>query len=134
MGYCLNRLDEPVFIAVSKPLLTEFCIHHRLESCGLFYCWNILATCSVFQGASFQRIECISFRYQYCISMVLRIVSPDAQNCGLFFVLTFFVDCKEKLLAIMIMQNQVLLGPIFRTLHRQMQSKVLALTHSAHFL
>ena len=34
MGYCLNRLDEPVFIAVSKPLLTEFGIHHRLESCA----------------------------------------------------------------------------------------------------
>ena len=34
MGYRLNRLDEPVFIAVSKPLLTEFHIHHRLESCG----------------------------------------------------------------------------------------------------
>ena len=34
MGYCLNRLDESVLIAVSKPLLTEFGIHHRLESCG----------------------------------------------------------------------------------------------------
>ena len=34
MGYCLNRLDEPVFLAVSKPLRTEFRIHHRLESCG----------------------------------------------------------------------------------------------------
>ena len=34
MGYRLNRLDEPVFIAVSKPLLNEFGIHHRLESCG----------------------------------------------------------------------------------------------------
>ena len=33
MGYRLNRLDEPVFIAVSKPLLTEFDIHQRLESC-----------------------------------------------------------------------------------------------------
>ena len=33
MGYRLNRLDEPVFIAVSKPLLTEFGNHHRLESC-----------------------------------------------------------------------------------------------------
>ena len=33
MGYCLNCLDEPVFIAVSKTLLTEFDIHHRLESC-----------------------------------------------------------------------------------------------------
>ena len=33
MEYCLNRLDEPVFIAVPKPLLTEFGIHHRFESC-----------------------------------------------------------------------------------------------------
>ena len=35
MGYRLNRLTEPVFIAVSKLLLTEFGIHYRLESCGL---------------------------------------------------------------------------------------------------
>ena len=34
MGY---RLDEPVFIAVSKPVLTEFGIHLRLESCGSCY-------------------------------------------------------------------------------------------------
>ena len=36
MGYRLNRLDEPVFRAVSKPLLTEFGIHHRLESCAWY--------------------------------------------------------------------------------------------------
>ena len=29
----MNRLDEPVFMAMSKPLLTEFGIHHGLESC-----------------------------------------------------------------------------------------------------
>ena len=34
MGYHLNHLDDPVLIAVSKPLPTEFGIHHRLESCG----------------------------------------------------------------------------------------------------
>ena len=34
MGYRLNRLDEPVFMAVPKPLLIEFGIHLRLESCG----------------------------------------------------------------------------------------------------
>ena len=34
MGYRLNRLDEPILIAVSKSLLTEFGIHLRLESCG----------------------------------------------------------------------------------------------------
>ena len=32
MGCRLNRLDEPVVIAVAKPLLSEFGIHHRLES------------------------------------------------------------------------------------------------------
>ena len=35
--YRLNRLDEPVFMAVLKPMLTEFGIHYRLESCGSFY-------------------------------------------------------------------------------------------------
>ena len=37
MGYHLNRLDEPVFMAVSKRLLTEFGIHQRLESCARFF-------------------------------------------------------------------------------------------------
>ena len=37
MGYRLNHLDEPVSMAVSKPLLTEFRIHHRLESCESVY-------------------------------------------------------------------------------------------------
>ena len=36
MGYRLNRLDEPVFMAVPKPMLTEFGIHYRLESCEPF--------------------------------------------------------------------------------------------------
>ena len=29
----MNHLDETVFMAVLKPLLTEFGIHYRLESC-----------------------------------------------------------------------------------------------------
>ena len=33
MGYRLNRLDEPVFMAGPKPMQTEFGIHQRLESC-----------------------------------------------------------------------------------------------------
>ena len=47
MGYRLNRLDEPVFMAVPKPMLTEFGIHYRLESCvsfSTFYLWG--RTCS----------------------------------------------------------------------------------------
>ena len=34
MGYHLNYLDAPVFMAVPKPMLTEFGIDYRLESCG----------------------------------------------------------------------------------------------------
>ena len=41
MGYCLNRLIEPVFMAVSKPLLTEFGIHDRLESCEGFRIYSL---------------------------------------------------------------------------------------------
>ena len=33
MGYCLNRLDEPVFVAGPNPMRTGVGIHHRLESC-----------------------------------------------------------------------------------------------------
>ena len=40
MGYRLNHLDEPVFMAVSKPLLIEFGIHHKLESCGVYFYKN----------------------------------------------------------------------------------------------
>ena len=29
----MNRLDEPVLMAVLKPMQTEFGIYHRLESC-----------------------------------------------------------------------------------------------------
>ena len=34
MGYHLNRLDEPVFMVVPEPMLSEFGIHQRLESCA----------------------------------------------------------------------------------------------------
>ena len=37
MGYLLIRLDEPVFMAGPKPMRTEFGIHQRLESCGIYY-------------------------------------------------------------------------------------------------
>ena len=32
MGYRLNGLDEPVFMAGPKPMRTEFGIYHRLGS------------------------------------------------------------------------------------------------------
>ena len=35
MGYHLNRLVEPVFMAGPKPMRTEFGIQQRLESCEM---------------------------------------------------------------------------------------------------
>ena len=37
MGYRFNCLDEPVLKAVAKPMLTEFGIHNRLESCEVLW-------------------------------------------------------------------------------------------------
>ena len=37
MGYRLNRLDEPIFMAGPKPMRTEFGIHQGLESCASDY-------------------------------------------------------------------------------------------------
>ena len=54
MGYRLNRLDEPIFMAGPKPLRTEFGIHFRLESCGM-YClaW--------FKGSVAKKVESRGF-------------------------------------------------------------------------
>ena len=42
MGYRLNRLDKSVFMAVPKPMLTEFSIHYRLESCDQIHFRNMI--------------------------------------------------------------------------------------------
>ena len=53
MGDHLNRLDEPIFKAVPKAMLTEFGIHYRLESYDdlssewiLFFVFFPAASCS----------------------------------------------------------------------------------------
>ena len=59
MGYRLNFLDEPVFMAVSKPMQTEFGIHHRLESCATYhfgdytFCLKILTIFLLFKSNKF---------------------------------------------------------------------------------
>ena len=40
--YHVSRLDEPVFIPVPKPLLTEFGIHERSEICVSLSNFNLL--------------------------------------------------------------------------------------------
>ena len=49
MGYCLNCLDEPVLLAVPKPLLTEFGIHYILERCEVKY---VVASDQTFNAGS----------------------------------------------------------------------------------
>ena len=51
----MNCLDEPVFMTVSKPLLTELGIHHRLESCVTYlrqYLY-IISIMSTYSGSLF---------------------------------------------------------------------------------
>ena len=51
MGYRLNSHNKPVFVAVSKPIMTELGIHQRLESEGKFSdtysVWIGLSTCII---------------------------------------------------------------------------------------
>ena len=42
MGYGLDRLDELVLMAAPKPMLTEFGIHHKLESCDANFMANVV--------------------------------------------------------------------------------------------
>ena len=37
VGYRLNRLDKPIFMAGPKPMRTVFGSHHRLDSCGIIF-------------------------------------------------------------------------------------------------
>ena len=54
MGYRLNRLDETIFMAVSKPMLTEFGIHYILESCEGSLVAVEIPECAHFAGKMLQ--------------------------------------------------------------------------------
>ena len=75
MGYRLNRLDEPVFMAVSKPLLTEFGIHHRLESCESFTFYE----CSDSTQALY-----LSFDHSFTETLLLGIAEGVTSNYNIF--------------------------------------------------
>ena len=62
MGYHLNRLDEPVFTAVPKPLQTEFSINYRLESCGKLSSKfkRMCSTHTVYDGNEIQALFLVS--------------------------------------------------------------------------
>ena len=65
VGYCLNRLGETVFMAMSKPMLTEFGIHYRLESCeGQNHCWlslEFIRDLAVIIKLHLQSVEILDF-------------------------------------------------------------------------
>ena len=42
MGNRLNRPDEHIIMAGPKPMLTEFGMHHRLESCEANFMANVV--------------------------------------------------------------------------------------------
>ena len=63
MRYHLNCLDEPISIAVTKPLLTEFGVHLRLESCGLVFCISGL---SVYASLVLEVFWVFSSLFPYC--------------------------------------------------------------------
>ena len=106
MGYRLNRLDEPVFMAVPKPMLTEFGIHHRLESCeadtdredwALESCMWPLINRNDFQEGNFDKNGAFTFERRrvvlqgnqiqihliYCkpMSVCVQIICVHLMNC-----------------------------------------------------
>ena len=73
MGYRLNRLDGPVFMAVQKPMLTEFGIHYRLESCGMYY-----GADTMIEGKKIYQI-----RYNINVTGFNSNLKKELRNCGL---------------------------------------------------
>ena len=65
MGYRLNRLDEPIFMAGPKPMRTEFGIHPRLESCVLllFHTQNGVENLLLYGFASSGRGQYSSYQF-----------------------------------------------------------------------
>ena len=80
----MNRLDEPVFMAVSKPMQTEFDIHHRLESCGPQSMVGETLFSSVPATALSQTLEWL-FELTQCPSRALKLalaLLPELQRPG----------------------------------------------------
>ena len=89
MRYRCNRLDEPVFIALSKPLLTEFGIHHRLESCAYLslelapsgHCktLSLPMSCSAYRGPFLTEVK-TSLRPPELLSSATAELAPGRQG------------------------------------------------------
>ena len=75
VGYRLNRLHEPVFTVVPKSMLTEFGIHHRLESCESFTFYE----CSDSTQALY-----LSFDHSFAETLLLGIAEGVTSNYNIF--------------------------------------------------
>ena len=88
--YRLNRLDEPVFMAVPKPMLSEFGIHNSLESC------DALSTlvmdhwfCLIIHGCTLQVSAILVCKYtqNFCQPGAFVFILSQCRNCS---YITFF--------------------------------------------
>ena len=75
MGYRLNRLDEPVFKAGPKSLLTELGFHHRLESFVANFSTSSFAlktsSLSLDAAGKFKRKESYNFRKEKHVALLI---------------------------------------------------------------
>ena len=74
MGYRLNRLDEPVFMAVPKIMLTEFGIHYRLESC-VGSCRTMIRVPHILEGGIYFPLLCNTYCFTSCSPCAVEIAS-----------------------------------------------------------
>ena len=75
MGDRLNCLDEPFFMAGPKPMLSEFGIHHRLESCVTIFSTSSFAlktsSLSLDAAGKFKRKESYNFRKEKHVALLI---------------------------------------------------------------
>ena len=61
-GYCWNCLDKPMITAVPKTMLTQFCIHHGLDSWVPYVLYLLFTTReAAWSSDAFFKLESISF-------------------------------------------------------------------------
>ena len=70
--YCLNRLDELVFMAGPKPMLTEFGIHQILESCDTYL--------QQLKLSSVARKKMHPYKFITVQNIRLSIIDPPSEN------------------------------------------------------
>ena len=83
MGYRLNCLDEPVFMAVPKPMLTEFGIHHRLESC--VFSNNACVLVRLRANMKWENVNSIIWSAQHSDGRGFAVLFLEVTGCSMFY-------------------------------------------------